>query len=79
MQGTYLIAVVGADNKVTIRPVQTGERFGEQWIVRGDLKVGDRVVAEGIQKVRDGIEVNPVPAGTPAAEALKPKPEPKQP
>ena len=79
MQGTYLIAVVGADNKVSIRPVQAGERFGEQWVVRGDLKPGDRVVAEGVQKVRDGVVVNPVQAGTPAAEALKPKPEPQQP
>jgi len=61
MQGQYLIAVVGADNKVSIRPVKAGERFGQQWVITGDLKAGDRVVAEGIQKVRDGAVVNPVP------------------
>ena len=61
MQGRYLIAVVGADNKVSIRPVSAGERFGQQWVIKGDVKAGDRVVAEGIQKVRDGVVVNPVP------------------
>lgn len=67
MQGTYLIAVVDSDNKVNIRPVIAGERVGENWIVTGNIKAGDRVVAEGIQKVRDGITVNPVAAeSTPA-------------
>jgi membrane fusion protein, multidrug efflux system len=61
MQGQYLIAVVGADNKVSIRPVKAGERFGPQWVITGSLKAGDRVVAEGIQKVREGAVVNPVP------------------
>ena len=61
MQGRSLVAVVGADNKVSIRPVEAVERFGSSWVVKGDLKAGDRVVAEGIQKVRDGVVVNPVP------------------
>ena len=61
MQGRYLIAVVGADNKVSIRPVVAGERFGQQWVITGNVKAGDRVVAEGIQKVREGAVVNPVP------------------
>ncbi len=64
MQGTYLIAVVGADNKVTIKPVTVGERFGSDWIINGNINAGDRVVAEGVQKVRDGIVVNPLPFGT---------------
>jgi RND family efflux transporter MFP subunit len=61
MQGRYLIAVVGADNKVSILPVTAGETVGQQWVITGNVKAGDRVVAEGIQKVREGIEVNPVP------------------
>ena len=61
LQGRYLIAVVGADNKVSIRPVAAGERVGEEWVIKGNLKAGDHVVAEGIQKVRDGVVVNPVP------------------
>jgi membrane fusion protein (multidrug efflux system) len=61
MQGRYLIAVVGADNKIKIQPVTVGETVGEAWVVKGNLKAGDRVVVEGVQKVRDGAEVRPVP------------------
>jgi membrane fusion protein (multidrug efflux system) len=61
MQGRYLIAVVGSDNKVVIRPVTTGERYGTDWVISGEIKAGDKVVAEGVQKVREGSSVNPVP------------------
>jgi membrane fusion protein, multidrug efflux system len=77
MQGKYLIAIVGADNKVSIRPVTAGERYGEQWVISGNVKAGDRVVAEGIQKVREGSVVNPVPfteQGTTAAAPAAPPP-----
>ena len=69
MQGRYLIALVGADNKIAIRPVQVGERVGSNWIISGEVKAGDKVVAEGIQKVRDGVVVNPVPFGEKPAPA----------
>jgi membrane fusion protein, multidrug efflux system len=59
MQGRYLIAVVGEDNKVSIRPVMAGETIGQQWVITGNIKAGDRVVSQGVQKVRDGAEVNP--------------------
>lgn len=68
MQGRKLIAVVGADNIVKILPINTGELAGELWAITGPLKPGDRVVAEGIQKVRDGATVNPVPYGSTVAE-----------
>jgi RND family efflux transporter MFP subunit len=68
LQGRKLIALVGADNKVSIVPISTGETVGEMWVVTGPLKPGDKVVAEGIQKVRDGITVNPVPFGSISAE-----------
>jgi len=74
MQGRYLIAVVGADNKVNIRPVQTGERVGPEWVIQGEVKAGDRVVAEGIQKVREGVVVNPVPFVEKSAAAAPAKP-----
>jgi len=61
VQGKYLIAVVGSDNKVTIRPVTVGEKIDASWIITEGLKPGDRVVAEGMQKVREGIQVNPKP------------------
>jgi membrane fusion protein, multidrug efflux system len=61
LQGNYQVAVVGSDNKVQIRPVKVGERVGTEWIVEQGLKPSDRVVAEGIQKVRAGEAVNPTP------------------
>jgi membrane fusion protein (multidrug efflux system) len=64
VQGRSLVAVVGEDNKISIRPVQTGVQLGPLWVVTGNIKAGDRVVAEGIQKVRDGITVNPVSPGS---------------
>jgi len=57
LQGSYQVAVVDADNKVHIQPVQIGERSGNQFIVESGLQPGQRVVVEGLQKVRDGITV----------------------
>ena len=54
------MAVVGDDNKVSIRPVTVGERVGKLWIVSEGLKPGERVVMEGLLKVRDGAAVKPV-------------------
>jgi RND family efflux transporter MFP subunit len=75
MQGRYLIAVVGPDNKVSIRPVQAGERVGQDWIIKGDVKAGDRVVSEGVQKAREGTEVNPIPASASAQPKAETKSE----
>src|SRR5262245_48880732 len=61
LQGSYQVSVVGSDNKVSIRPVKVGERVGSEWIVDEGLKPGERVVAEGIQRVHAGITVNPKP------------------
>lgn len=61
LQGGYLVAVVGQDNKVSIRPVKLGPKVGTEWIVNGGIRQGDRVVAEGVQKVRDGMQVSPKP------------------
>jgi membrane fusion protein (multidrug efflux system) len=65
-QGSYQVAVVSSGNKVEIRPVKVGERVGSQWIIESGLKPGDRVVAEGTQKVRPGAIVTPKPLGAPA-------------
>jgi RND family efflux transporter MFP subunit len=59
LQGTYQVAVVGSDNKVNIRLVKVGERVGTMWIIEDGLKPGERVVVEGVQKVRGGVTVNP--------------------
>src|SRR5438128_9877252 len=57
LQGSYQVAVVGDDNKVSIRPVQMGERIGAMWEVTQGLKPGDKVVVQGVQKVREGSAV----------------------
>jgi membrane fusion protein (multidrug efflux system) len=61
LQGRYQIAVVGADNKVSIRDVETGDRVGGMWIIEKGLRADERVVSEGVTKVRDGATVNPKP------------------
>jgi membrane fusion protein (multidrug efflux system) len=61
LQGRYQVAVVGPDNKVELRPVKVGDRVESLWIIREGLKAGERVVAEGVQKVKDGMVVSPKP------------------
>ena len=61
LQGTYQVAVVDAQNKVNIVPVKVGEHVDSLWVVEKGLKPGDRVIAEGVQKVRPGAQVNPKP------------------
>ncbi len=61
VQGGYQVAVVDNQNKVSIRAVQVGDQVGNEWIITDGVKRGDRVVAEGVQKVRTGMHVNPKP------------------
>ena len=71
LQGNYQVAQVNADNTVKIQNVKVGERFGDWWVIREGLKPGQRVVAEGIQKVSDGVKVTPKPFTLPQqGEAL---------
>ena len=53
--------MVDDKNTVSIRAVKVGDRVGSMWIIREGLKPGQRVVAEGVQKVRPGTTVNPKP------------------
>ncbi|HRD93754.1 MAG TPA: efflux transporter periplasmic adaptor subunit, partial [Accumulibacter sp.] len=63
--------VVGADNKVDIRPVSVGDRIGSDWIITSGLQPGEKVIAEGTQKVKAGMTVNPKPFEPPAPAAAK--------
>ncbi|HQO78582.1 MAG TPA: efflux RND transporter periplasmic adaptor subunit, partial [Thermodesulfobacteriota bacterium] len=82
LQGSYQVAVVSPDNKVTIRPVKIGARVDSLWVVDEGLKPGDQVVAEGTQKVREGMlvttrpfDVQPETSQGPATQAeTRPKP-----
>ena len=71
-QGNYQVAVVTSDNTIEIRPVEVAVRVGTQWIIENGLKPGERVVAEGIQKVSPGAIVNPKPLGVPAQLKAEP-------
>lgn len=61
LQGSYQVAVVDKENKVSIRPVKVGDTSGSEWVIAEGLKAGERVVAEGVQKVRPGMVVSPKP------------------
>ena len=64
IQGGYQVAVVGADNKASMRPVKAGEKFGTLWVIDAGLQPGDQVVVEGLDKVKDATPVVPKPART---------------
>jgi len=61
LQGNYQVAVVGDGNKVAIENVKVGDRVGTQWLINEGLKPGQLVIADGVMKVRPGIQVNPKP------------------
>lgn len=61
LQGRYQVAVVGPDNRVSIRSVDPGDRVGQMWIVNKGLEKGELVVSEGVAKAREGTVVTPKP------------------
>ena len=70
MQGNYQVAVVNDDNKVAIENVKVGDRVGPLWMISEGLKPGQRVITDGLMKVRPGTQVNPkeTPAAPPTQE-----------
>ncbi|MDR5731179.1 efflux RND transporter periplasmic adaptor subunit [Caballeronia sp. LZ025] len=65
-KGTPTALVVGDDNKVALRQLVTSGTYGQNWVVESGLKAGDRVIVQGVDKVRPGAEVKVVPAQLPA-------------
>jgi membrane fusion protein (multidrug efflux system) len=61
-QGSYLVDVVTSDNRVDIRQVQVGERTGTMWVIQKGLKAGERVVVQGQQGLKPGMEVQTKPS-----------------
>ena len=70
LQGTYEVAVVTAQNAISVRKVKVGNRVGLLWVIDEGLSPGDEVVSDGTSKVRDGMQVN--------ATADSPQPEGKR-
>ena len=60
LQDQFNVAVVGSDNTVSIRSVKVGPRVGGLWVIEEGLEPGDRVVVEGLQRLRDGMSVTAV-------------------
>jgi membrane fusion protein (multidrug efflux system) len=74
LQNLYSVAVVGEGNKVAFRNVKVGPRVDGLWVIEEGLKPGEKVVVEGLQRLRDGAVVSPKPAA--AASAGKGAAEP---
>jgi membrane fusion protein (multidrug efflux system) len=64
-QGTKIAMVIDAGDKVALRPLVVDERIGNFYVVKSGLKPGERVIVEGVQKVRPGMQVKPVAKGDP--------------
>jgi membrane fusion protein (multidrug efflux system) len=69
--GTATVMLVDAQNRVEVRPIQTGSLEGGKWVVTSGLKAGDRVIVDGFQKVGPGMVVTAVPFD-PSAPAAAP-------
>jgi membrane fusion protein (multidrug efflux system) len=68
IQGSYQVAFLGKDNKAIIRSVKAGEKTGTMWVIDDGLKADDRVIVEGVEKVKDGTPVVPKPTKIQAEE-----------
>ncbi|HSM22619.1 MAG TPA: efflux RND transporter periplasmic adaptor subunit [Rubrivivax sp.] len=67
--GRAFVSVVGEGGQVEQRPVKTGDRIGDQWLIAEGLRAGETVVVEGVQKARPGSVVKPMPLSAPVAPA----------
>ena len=81
LQATFSVAVVDPDGKATFRTVKPGARIGKLWVIESGLAPGDKVVVEGLQKVKDGqpvaateVEIEPDAQAAPAAGGSAPAP-----
>ncbi|HEY3901710.1 MAG TPA: efflux RND transporter periplasmic adaptor subunit [Chthoniobacter sp.] len=72
VQGSFQLGVVGADGKAEIRPVKVGPQIGSDWVIASGLTAGEKVIVEGLQKVRTGAPVSAKPWTPPAETAPAP-------
>jgi membrane fusion protein (multidrug efflux system) len=68
-KGDSIAMVVGPDNKVQVRMLQVNRAIGSQWLLNSGLKPGDKLIVDGLQKIRPGAPVKAVPAGVDASAA----------
>lgn len=79
LQGTYQVYVLGADDTVTVRDVTTGPRSGSDWVITKGLSAGEKIVVEGLQKIRSGMKVVAKPAPPSEAPGVEPAAKPAAP
>ena len=72
LQGLKSVYIVGADDKAESRQITANFRQGNDWVVEGGLKPGERVVVEGVGKIRPGATVKPVAAAATAGSTAGP-------
>lgn len=77
LQGKTFVWVIGPDNKASQRPVTVGQPVGGNLLILDGLQAGERVVVEGIQKLRDGAEVKPLKPEEAAALVKQAEGDPK--
>ncbi|MFV0270040.1 MAG: efflux RND transporter periplasmic adaptor subunit [Draconibacterium sp.] len=58
LQGQYSVFVVNSENKVETRQITPGNKIGDLWLIKDDLQAGDRIISEGLQKVKNDMIVN---------------------
>lgn len=71
LQGKNFVWVIGSDDKASQRPVTVSDQIGESLLIKEGLKAGERIVVEGLQKVREGLLVQPKTAAEIAAVVAK--------
>ncbi|MFO1200919.1 MAG: efflux RND transporter periplasmic adaptor subunit [Burkholderiaceae bacterium] len=79
LQGTYQVYVLNADDTVTVRDVTPGPRSGSDWVITKGLAAGEKIVVEGLQKVRSGVKVVAKPAPPSEAPGVEPAAKPAAP
>jgi membrane fusion protein (multidrug efflux system) len=72
LQGTYNVFVVGSDSVAQTREIKPSDRVGSTWVVASGLEPADRIVVEGLQKVRPGSKVRPVAPTLAAQDSTAP-------
>lgn len=79
LQGTYQVYVLDADDTVSVRDVTPGPRSGSDWVISKGLAAGEKIVVEGLQKVRSGVKVVAKPAPPSEAPGVEPAAKPAAP
>jgi membrane fusion protein (multidrug efflux system) len=71
-QGKAMVYVVGKDGKAEPRPVTADRTMGDAWVVTAGLNPGDRVITQGLGKLKPGGPIKPVPESAPQGGKRKP-------